>query len=115
MKNDQGLALGIVILFAFVFGVAALAALTVGLSRVQSSQEFGNRVQGRYAAEAGLVWAMQKLYDTPTWNSPAGAIDLPLDVNGNGTIDAGEGVDIILAPCGATPCEERTLQAKVVY
>ena len=119
-RNERGIALGIVILTSVVFAVAAFAVLTMALSRMQVSRATGaSRLRSTYAAEAGLVWAMQQLWADSTWGSGAGSIDhtVPYDMNGDGTIAAGEGigVDVIIASCGAPPCPDRVLQTKVTY
>ncbi|MBI2495743.1 MAG: hypothetical protein HYW10_04165 [Candidatus Omnitrophica bacterium] len=63
-------------------------------------------MRARYAAEAGLVWAQQQLWVTPT-SSFAGNPDITI---------GGIGVDITVnPPCGATPCPPQTLQARVSY
>ncbi len=117
MRNQGAIALGVVMITAIVFSVAAFAALTAANSRAAIARNLsGPRLKAAYAAEAGLVWAMQKLYADPTaFNSAGGSIDLPFDVNGDGAISGGEGVDIILAACAAEPCPDRALQAKVTY
>ena len=48
-------------------------------------------------------------------SSPEGNVDLPFDVDTNGTIGPTEGVDVIIAPCLAGSCLDRPLQAKVRY
>ncbi len=115
-KNERGIALGIVILTAVVFAVAAFAVLTMALSRMQVSSTVGaRRLKATYAAEAGLVWAMQQLWENPTTWSAAGGTVLPFDIDGDGTISPGEGVTVIMPACGASPCPDRPLQAKVTY
>lgn len=112
MKHDErGVALGIVILSAIVFSVAAFAVLTMSLSRAQTAELTEDRLRARYAAEAALVWAMQRLWVDQTWSSGLG-IDLPFDIDGDGSIAAGEGVDVSIPACGP-PCPNRTLEAKV--
>jgi len=119
-RNNRGAALGLVIVTAAIFAVAAFAALTMALSRAQVATVIGpERLRASYAAEAGLVWAMERLWTTPAWGSPPGNVDLvvPNDMNGDGVIAAGEGVsvDVIFVACGGPPCPDRQLQARVVY
>lgn len=115
-SREQGAVLGLVIVTAAVFMVAAFAALTMALSRAQVANTIGvERLRAAYSAEAGIVWAMQRLWLNPSWASGAGVdLTVPSDMDGNGVIAAGEGlgVDVLYAPCGTPPCQ---LQAKVVY
>ncbi len=115
-SREQGAVLGLVIVTAAVFMVAAFAALTMALSRAQVANTIGvDRLRATYSAEAGIVWAMQRLWANPAWSSGAGVdLTVPSDLDGNGVIAAGEGlaVDVLYTPCGVPPC---TLQARVVY
>ena len=104
-----------VLIAALVFSVALFAVLNMSLSHQQASSYNYSRYRSRYAAEAGMVWAMQKLWANPTWGSAAGwtsGSDPLIDTDGDGTPETQ--VDIIIPPC-TQPCPSRTLQAKVVY
>lgn len=105
-----------VVIGAVMFSLAAYAMLNMSLSRTQSVRSNVDRYRARYAAEAGMVYAMQKLWVKSDWSSGQGWIqneDLELDTNADNTLDTK--VDIIIAPCAQTPCEMRRLQAQVVY
>jgi len=121
ISRERGAALGLVIITAVVFAVAAFAALTMALSRAQVANTIGpERLRSNYAAEAGLVWAMERLWADPTWGSGVGGppdLVVPNDMNGDGVIAPGEGVsvDVQIAACGGPPCPDRQLQATVVY
>lgn len=104
--NERGIALGVVVVMAMVFAVGAFGTMMLSTSRGQVSGLQAHRLKAQYAAEAGLVTAMQKLWGNPEWSSPAGDVDL--SVNG---LD----VDIILPGCAETPCENRALKATVLY
>lgn len=106
-SNERGIALGVVIMMSLVFGAVAMGALMLSGSRSQTSSLQTHRLKAQYAAEAGLVWAMQQLFATPNKEFPAGG-QPDLTVNG---ID----VDVILPACTSTPCESRKLQAKAIY
>jgi Tfp pilus assembly protein PilX len=118
MGNKRGIVLGVVLLAAVAFSISAFAALTMALTRTRLDRLYAKRFRAQYAAEAGLVWAMQRLWvNQGAWSSAPGWAGPPndppeMDTNGNGTPDTK--VDIILPPCGA-PCEARKLQAKVDY
>lgn len=104
--NERGIALGVVIMMSLVFGVVALGALMLSSSRSQTSSLQSHRLKAQYAAEAGLVWAMQRLFNTPTQAFASGNTDLTIN---------GIAVDVILPACASTPCESRQLQAKAIY
>lgn len=117
--NKRGTALGVVLMASIVFTVSAFAVLTIGMSSNQRTELlYGDRIKARYAAEAGVVWTMQKLWQDPTWFSNAGYTGSPgdppeLDTDGDGKADTK--VDVILPKCTKTPCEARKLQARVIY
>ena len=114
--GQRGSLLTMVIVGAIIFSLTAYAMLNMSLSRTQSVKYNVDRYRARYAAEAGVVYAMQKLWANPTWSSGQGwttAEDLELDTNADGVTDTQ--VDIILPACTKVPCEMRRLQAKVVY
>ena len=127
--NERGVALGAVIMTAVVFSVAAVAALTMVLSRA-NLLKFADesRLRARFAAEAGLVWAAQQLFEDPdiltdaskcfTGNSnpdfcdpPAVDADFCVDTDGNGKPETK--VDIVANPCPVSGTVETTLKAKV--
>jgi hypothetical protein len=112
MGNDRGMVLGVVILTAVVFAIVAFGALTVALGGGQRAKQFHHeRLRARYAAEAGVVWAMQQLWADPSWFSEAGGPpDFRLD-DGTSKVD----VDLVIPPCTLAPCENRRLEARVVY
>ena len=101
LRNGRGAALWIVIVTALICSVAAYTMLMMAVSQARRGQFYANRTKARYAAEAGLVWAMQRLWQAPT-NFTAGTTDVTVD---------GMNVDVIGA-CNPGPC---TLQAKVMY
>ena len=107
MNNNRGWVLSLVIVTAVIFAIAAYTALFMAVSRLRRSGSLTVRqVHARLAAQGGMAWAMQKLIDDPTWDSPAGNVDLTLN---------GMGVDIIIDPCANTPCPPRPLRVKVIY
>ena len=114
--GQHGSVLAMVIIGAVIFSIAAYAMLNLSLSRTQSVRYNIDRYRARYAAEAGMVYAMQKLWANPNWSSGQGwtkSEDLDLDTNADGIADTQ--VDIIIPKCTKSPCEMRRLQAQVVY
>ena len=108
-KNRRGIALGVVILTSVVFSIAAYAVLFMMMGLKQRNRFYEQNLRVRYATEAGMVWATQRL-----WASPGecfnGSPDFFLDDDAN-PITPDIGVDIIRNPCAG----HSTLQAKVVY
>ena len=102
MHNERGIALGIVTVMAFVLALASAALMTVGLSRGSTSAKERKRLQARYVAEAGLVWAMQRLWVDPDFC----VTNSVLDLNGVKT-------KVSLADCGVG--NTQTITSKVVY
>lgn len=115
--NERGMALGIVIFSAIVFSVASFAVLNVAMSRAQTSTFQEGRVRARYAAEAGLVWARERLWADPGFPNFCipGGFSLPFDSDGNGVIDAPYDFVIITATDCSPTRSPRTLQAKVTF
>jgi len=107
--RERGFVLGAVAVSSIVFSIAAFTALTVALSgRRQSGLFHEQRLRARDAAEAGLVWAAQKLQADPSFSSEAGNVDVTVD---------GVEVDVVVPPCAQNPCEPRNIaiQAKARY
>lgn len=119
--NERGLGVLLAVMItAFVFSVSAFAALLMALSRAsQGSPINPARIRARYAAEAGIVWSLAKLWNDPTWSSKAGkgkgakTNDFDMDTDGDAILDTE--VDIIIPGCAKAPCEDRILQSKVEY
>ena len=76
--------------------------MATGVSRMSTAQQAKDRVQARYASEAGLVWAMQCLWANPAY---CGTPDPPSL--------GGLGVDVTVTDCGANNTHK--VRAKVVY
>jgi len=108
----RGIALGLVVITAFIFAIAAFAVLTMAISSAQRSGESEDRLRAQFAAEAGLVWAMQKLFvDAADPSFCGGGVNMPFDTDGDGTNETT--VNIKASSCNAT--DNRTLEARVVY
>ena len=112
MRNtERGVALVLVAVTAIIFSVAAFAMLTVALSAARRTWLGSEqRLRAKFAAEAGLVWAMQRLFVDPANCFPANP-DMSIDTDGPGPLPA-TGIDIIATPC---PSSAMTLKAKVTY
>ena len=118
-NNERGVALGMVIVMALIFAVAAFGVMTLSVSRNQTSSRQAYRLRAQYAAEAGLVQATQRLWRDPTYPaascidgtcpacSPAGS-----SLTDTATV-AGTSVAITVTNCGAG--NVHALVAKVLY
>ena len=113
--RERGAALGFVIAIAALFAIAVFAALVMALSARQHSTEFyEQRLRARYAAESGIVWAMQRLWADPTECFPGpGDFTVP-DPDGAGPLAP---IDVqISVPPPCTPATvNKTLKATVTY
>ncbi len=101
MRNRRGAALLLAMVTALLCGIAAYSVLFAAVSAARQGKLFRERTQAQHAAEAGLVWAMQRLWQGPV-DFTAGTTDLVVD---------GIPVDVVGA-CAAQPCQ---LDAKVLY
>ena len=67
-NNERGAAvLVLLVIGAIVFAVMAYAVLAVSVSKKDLSHFEEDRARARYAAEAGMIWAYQKLWADPTY------------------------------------------------
>ena len=96
-NNERGIALGVVLMTAAVFSIAAFAALNMSFGGYQRARQFfADRLRSRYLAEAGLVLAMERLWVNPNWPScPSPGLTGSTDA----TID-GQTVKISVTNCG---------------
>ena len=113
----RGITLVTVIVAAMVFSIAAYAVLFMSMS-MSNRQSFNEKdVRSRYAAEAGIVWAMQKLWADPL-ECFGGPNDLPLDDDGD-PVTPDVMVDITaktdLGVCPAPSGQRLKLEAKVTF
>jgi len=88
--NQRGAALGIVIISAVIFSIMAYAVLAMSLSKAQLADYPVDRARAHYAAEAGVVWAREQL-----WNDSAFCANSNPDLTMNG-LD----VDVQISSCG---------------
>ena len=115
--------MAMVLVTAVIFSIAAFGALTMAVSRArQANYVSEDRIRARYAAEAGLVWAMQQLWANPATfpnvccnAGCAGtkqSASWPIDTDGGGPLPA-TNVDVAVDNCG--PDRLHTLSAKVTF
>lgn len=117
--DERGAILLIAVMAALLSSVAAYALLMIAMSQTRHEKSIVQRTRARYAAEAGIIKAMQCLWVNPRW-SATGALDctggtcsIGRDLCGFNGFD----VNIELEPCPAlpAPCPMRTLRARVQY
>ncbi len=100
--------LGIMMVTAVGMSAAAYAILFVAVSQAKQATALKDRTQSRYAAEAGIVWAMQRLMLDPTLRFTLGAGPDPPNLNGY-SLDVYDN-----CPVAPAPCDNRSLSAKAV-
>ena len=106
----KGVVLMITVMTAIVCAIAAYAALQIAIAEARQAVFYRDRTKARYAAEAGLVWAQQRL-----WQNPADCFNANPDVALDHDADPATpplNVDVTVTPCGAPNAR---LNAKVVY
>ncbi len=102
MNNRRGMALGVVILSAVVFSIAAFVMLTMAMSQARLRNLSERRFRAKYVAEAGLVWAMEQLWANPAY---CGVPDPPAL--------QGLNADVTVTNCGTGV--DQAVNSKVVY
>ena len=111
--GERGVVLGVVIITSVIFGIAAFGLLSFAMNQAaQTSFVSEKRTRARYAAESGLVYAMEQLWVNPndcTLGPPG-----PLDTDNDGTPDATVTVTRP-GPCPAPSGAVFTLQAQVTF
>ena len=63
----RGAVLAVVVGVAIVAAIAAYAILLMVLAQGRHARFYRERLRARYAAEAGIVWAQQRLWRDPTY------------------------------------------------
>ena len=120
LHNQRGMALGVVILSALVFSAAAFGMMTMSMGRVQSSNQDAKRLRAQYAAEAGLVLAMERVrvniaggpvYPPGCPVGGTGTEEVWFDTDDNGSSETK--VTITVTNCGTGANQQ--LSAKVSY
>ena len=102
--KERASVLWLLLVVSLVAAVASYGALFAAISHARRTKFNRTRTAARYAAEAGLVWAMERLWQDPSWTPPGGTPTLTIN---------GIGVIVTMPNCTQTPCEPRTLQARV--
>ena len=109
-KQARGVGLLILVIgvaIAMALGVLGVLILTTGHATLSKAQI--NQIKARYAAEAGVAWALDRLW--PPGSSYSGET-LPWDVDGNGVIAPNEKIVITVDSSGVIP---RKITVKVTY
>ena len=109
-RAERGVVLGMVLITSVIFGIAAFGLLFLAMSQsTQTVVVSESRTRARYAAESGLVMAMQEL-----WANPLDCAFGPynLDTNNDGINETT--VTVAAVPCPA-PGIMSTLQATVTF
>jgi len=67
MRNERGIILALLFVGAILLTTAAFAVMAISVNRLSIVRKSYDRYQSQYAAEAGLVWAMQQLWVNPSF------------------------------------------------
>jgi len=111
-RAERGAALGIVILSSIVFSVAAFAVLNMSMSRAQTAAFEEGRLRARYAAEAGLVKAMQLLWNGTMPPGMCGpGVTWSYDTDNDGTFET----PVLVTASVCSVILPNTLTAKVTF
>jgi Tfp pilus assembly protein PilX len=111
-RSERGSALGLVVATALLSSMGAYVMLQLANSQAQQAQFHRNRMRARYAAEAGFVWAKQRLEASPPAPEPTFDDAPDLEVDGI-PVD----ITVICEGGGAPPCgtDRRTIRVSVSY
>lgn len=107
-RHRRGVILVVVVVFALLASVGVMAALIIATSQARRSQIYKDRTRALYAAEAGIVWASQKL-----WVDPAFCWDDSATFSNGDPLINGIAVKVTVTNCGAG--NDHQIVAKVVY
>ena len=118
-RSERGVVLGLIIITSVIFGIAAFGILMLAMSRLRQGNFLGeNRLRAEYAAEAGLVMAMQELWrdQTDCAFGPANNGVYQLDTDNNPTTGpGGSETTVTVTTTGCPPTPGTKLQAKVTF
>ncbi len=116
LSNRSGMVLGMSIVLAVLFALVAYSNLLLAISQAEQTRFFKAHPNAKYAAEAGVVIARERLMVNANYCGPGGTgtWTQQVDSDGDGAITAADlNVQITLsAPC---PAAKHTISSKVVY
>ena len=93
--NQRGAALGLVMVMAIVIATAIYGLLMMATSHARQAAFSSAALRARYASDAGMVWAYERLREDPTYCAGVGdAGDLDPPPIG------GLAVDVVITDCG---------------
>jgi Tfp pilus assembly protein PilX len=113
--NQRGAVLGLVIISSVIFGIAAFGLLSLAVNRSRQTGYISiDRIRARYAAEAGLVKAMQELWVNPSDCSFGPYVMDTFDESPNNPANDTT-VTILATNCPRPVGQLTTLNAKVTF
>ncbi len=116
LSSRSGMVLGMSIILAVLFALVAYSNLLLAISQAEQTRFFKSHPTAKYAAEAGIVIARERLMANPNYCGPGGTgtWTQQVDSDGDGFVKAADlNVQITLsAPC---PSAKHTISSKVVY
>ena len=90
-RKPRGTILTVAVLTAFVCSIAAYLVLFLAVCQARQARFYKNRMRARYAAEAAVVWAQQRLFADPAY----------CIANGDGPVLEGYQTKVTVTNCGA--------------
>lgn len=100
--TQRGVILTLVLGVALICSIMAYGVLYTSVSDARRNRFVWERNPARYAAEAGLVWGMTRLWTNPGWTGAS----IPI---GAGKMM----VTLTVEPCSGSPCPPRPFSARV--
>lgn len=108
-RAEWGAVLTVMVVAALMSAVAIYTVMSIALSQAQQAQFYQERLVARNAAEAGIIWAQQRLRVNEIFCADAGN-DPPAALFNPSTV-----VDVTITPCGVGTSPPRRIDAKVTY
>ena len=71
LRRERGIVLAVAILTAITCSIAAYLVLFLAISQARQARFYHQRVRARYATEAAIVWAQQRLRADPAYCNTA--------------------------------------------
>lgn len=93
MRKERGAVLALAVGVAFIASVSAFVILQLAIASSRRAQFYREQSHARYAAEAGIIWAQQRLWADPNY---CGNPDPP-----SATFTPAVNVDVTVSNCGA--------------
>ena len=111
--GQRGVLLTLAVIIAVIGAIASMTVLQLAYYQTRHARFHRLHLVSQYAAEAGVVWAQERLLQNPASCAAMNAAnpDVPIDHDSNGATPP-INVDVTVAPC---PGADMRVTARVVY